>query len=458
MNNLSTTGQVCNIMPEPYPEHFTEEEMALMLKAVKATINVKFAKDQDVPKTILLDLFGFPKTMKTTVTPRIEQVCRRNGLKAFCPPETAEVEEVRNVLTHDPLLSQATHLNGVEAYVLNCAYHPRMHLVILSRGLIDMLYWYERDRRKGTYTDEFCQIMNNGIYELLKKDLIDSFIFCTCSVEAAIKREYEGSLTQERGSNMNEKNIAEAFDVYKTVLDGVNRNVPGLPIFQVDTSNLNVKEMGMEIMRFILPTICRRFSVPVSRFLPYSPTLLEKQAKLSQNLEEQLKLKGHPLREKLESLGWQFEGTLEQEDIYLNSSSNPADANGVFDKIQRIRKDSRGFRFIYKGPAEDRWFSHRRPLTFDIDPEEAENRCKLYPVITTLKKIRDCYGLKNDNNKSFTIHVDRIEGLGNFTEIRAFASSDRDSSQDLMNIAAQLGFDIPDIVEGSYLSLALKNK
>lgn len=456
MDATSVVGSF-NVLPEPFPVHFSEEEMALILKAVKETINSKFSKDEDVPKTILLDLFGLPKTMKTTVTPRIEQVAKRSGLKAFCPPETAEVEEVRDKLRSDPLLSQAIHLNGVEAYVLNCAYHPRMHLVILSRGLIDMLYWYEADRRKGTYTDEFCGVMSRAIYELLKKDLVDSFIFCTCSVEAAMKREYEGSLTQERGSKMNEKNIAEALDIYKTVLEGVNKNVPNLPIFHVDTSDMDVKEMGMEIMRFVLPTICRRFSIPVSNFMPYSPTLLEKQAKLSANFEEQFKFRGHPSRKKLERFGWRFEGTLEQEDIYLNSTPGVGDSDGVFDKIQRIRKDSRGLKFMYKGPAEDRWLSHRRPLTFDIDPQGAEKRCKLYPVILTLKKVRACYEL-NQDNALFTVHVDTIEGLGNFTEIRALGSSDCDHSKELMDLATQLGFNFSDVVEGSYLALALKNK
>src|SRR3989338_353814 len=458
MSDWSSMTRPFSILPEPFPENFSEEEMAVMLRAVKETINVKFAKDEDVPKTILIDLFGLPKTMKTTVTGRLEQVFKRNGLKGFCPPETAELEDVRNRLTSDPLLMQATHLNGVEAYLLHNAFHPRMHFVPLSRGLIDMLKWYEMDRRKGTYTDEFVQIMNKSVYELLKKDLVDSFIFCTCSVEAAMKREFEGSLTQERGSKMNEKSMAEELDIYQTVLDGVNRNVPGLPIFHVDTSSVSVKEMGMEIMRFILPTICRRFSVPVSRFMSYSSTLLEKQAKLSANFEEQLKLKGQPSREQLESQGWQFEGTLEQEDTYLDSTPGVGDLDGVFDKIQKIRKDNRGLKFMYKGPAEDRWLSHRRPLTFDINPEEAEKRCKLYPVILVLKKSRDCYELNHGRAGLFTIHVDTIEGLGDYTEIRVLGSSDQDHSQELMHLAAQLGFNISDIVEGSYLSMALEQK
>lgn len=458
MSDWSLVAKPFNVLPEPFPELFSEEEMSAILKAIRRTINVKFSKDEDVPKTILLDLFGFPKTMKTTVTPRIEQVAKRSGLKAFCPPETAEVEEVRSKLTSDPLLMQATHLNGVEAYILNCAYHPRLHLVILSRGLIDMLYWYEMDRRKGTYTDEFCDIMNNSIYRLLKKDLVDSFIFCTCSVETAIKREYEGSLTQERGSKMNEKSIAESYDIYQTVLDGVNKNVPGLPIFHVDTSDMDVKEMGMEIMRLILPTICRRFNVPSPEFMHLSPTLARKVVKHMLNFEEQLKLKGLPNEADLEALGWVLIGECEQEDTYLDPKPDNELSTDKFDEILRIRKDNKGLRYILKGPSQNNVLSYRSPLTFYINEERASEMMKWYRIITVIKKYRKYFqfGPSTPNSHFFTLHVDKVEGLGYFTEIRGWGSSDNTHTDELFSLATQLGFNLSDLVEGSYLSLALK--
>ena len=70
-------------------EAFTEQEISAILEAIKGTVNVRFAKDEPVPKTVLIDFFGTQKSMKTSVTGKIEQLLRRHKFKAYCPPETA---------------------------------------------------------------------------------------------------------------------------------------------------------------------------------------------------------------------------------------------------------------------------------------------------------------------------------------------------------------------------------
>jgi len=327
-------------------------------------------------------------------------------------------------------------------------------MAIISRGLIDMLYWYEKDRRRGVYSDTYCQSINNHIYELLRLDLVDCFILFTCSVEAAMKREYEEALTQKRGSKMNEKDVAETLDIYNVVIVEAKRNVPNLPIFRIDTSELSIKQVGQEVLRFLLPTICRRFAVPVKNFMPYSPGLLKKNAGSVPYFEEQLKLKGHPSLDKLTLMGvTKINDTLEQEDIYLDTRSDDQE-------IIRIRKDQRGLSFMYKGPAKDSIFSHRNPLTFYIEKEDMDEILKSYPVLLTLRKNRECFDasfLSSDMDYS-TIHLDSVDGLGNFTEIRTRGSYDKTHTRQLFDLATRLGFGLSDVVEGSYLSLALKNK
>lgn len=445
-----------NSLSEPYPEYFTEDEISAILVGIYKTINVPFTKDQPVPKTVLVDLFGTQKAGKTSVTSKIEQVFRRNGFNAFCPPETAEIESVRNRLTNDPMVSQAIHLTGVQDYVLNLAHHPRMHLAILSRGLIDMLYWYERDRRKGNYTDEFVSVINRHIYELLRKDLVDAFVFFTCSVKAAMEREYADALTHKRGSKMNEKDVAETLNIYEIVLAEVNENVPGLPIFHVDTSDISLKETGQEVLRYLLPAVVRRFSVPSSAFLLQSPTLMRKNAKHAINFEEQLKLKGTPDAEKIKEMGWILQhGEYEQQDIYLRLGDNAGS-----DELLRIRKDYRGIGFGYKGPSRDRLLSHRNLQNFILTEVQAQEMSKMYPVVLVLNKIRQYYRLDPKatcDGHFFTLHLDKVDGLGDFTEIRAYGSSDNMHTQELFIMASRLGFNLTDIIEGSYLTLALAN-
>src|SRR3989344_5063044 len=299
-------------------EPFTEQEVSTILSAIFNTIDTPFRKSEPVPKTILVDFFGTQKAGKTKTTEKIEQVFRRHKFNAFCPPETAEIEEERNKLTDNQVVAQAIHLTGVQDYVLNLAQHPRCHIAIISRGLIDMLYWYEKGLRKGVYDASHVERVRNSIYELLKMDLVDAFFFFTCSVETAMRREYEGALTQRRGSKMNEKDVAETINIYNSVLRGVHENVSGIPVFHIDTSDMGVKQAGEEVLKFLLPTICDRFNVLVSRVMPFVPSLIRRHTNRSPHFEEQIKFVGHPDEAIVSGCGWNFVAEYWQEDTYLN--------------------------------------------------------------------------------------------------------------------------------------------
>ena len=118
--------------------------------------------------------------------------------------------------------------------------------------------------------------------------------------------------------------------------------------------------------------------------------------------------------------------------------------------------------FIHKGKAGDRIFSHRRPVSMDVDPKDVESICSRYPRLLELKKTRRCFKIgiapSADVDTWFTLHLDDVEGMGTFTEIRARGSLDRTHTEELLTIAARLGFTLGDVVEGSYLALALGKK
>ena len=105
------------------------------------------------------------------------------------------------------------------------------------------------------------KVSRHFVYALLEFDLVDSFFFLSASVEVVMRRNFGSSLTQEEGSNMNELDITKAFNLYKKVLDGVNKNVPGLPIFSIDTSEMDVRQTSEEVLRLLLPKIYERFNI-----------------------------------------------------------------------------------------------------------------------------------------------------------------------------------------------------
>ena len=98
---------------------YTEEETATFTRAIFACLDIPQRRSQPATKTALVDFFGMPKAGKTKTTEKIDQYFRRQGFQVFCPPETAEIDEIRNKSTDNILVFQARHVAGVENYILN---------------------------------------------------------------------------------------------------------------------------------------------------------------------------------------------------------------------------------------------------------------------------------------------------------------------------------------------------
>src|SRR3989344_9422446 len=283
---------------------FTEDEMTAMADALYRKIDVDIRSSGPAPKRPLINYFGLQKSYKTAVTTEAEKVFRRNKFKTYCPAESAEHEDIRDDSLDDPVIYQAKHLNVVADQYLNHGTNRNHHITQVSRNLPDMLYWYIKSERKGIMSKKHVASAKEWIYELLNRDLIDISLFLTCSVDAAIQREFGQSPTQKRGSKMNEKDIAEALDIYERVIEELRINVPKMPIFRIDTSEMTVRQATEEALRYILPTLCIRYGVPDYTFMPYALSLVQKVAGHSAYFEEQLKLYGHPETEKILKAGW----------------------------------------------------------------------------------------------------------------------------------------------------------
>lgn len=436
---------------------FTEEEMTAMAKALFEKIDIQLTSSGPAPKRPLINYFGLQKSYKTAVTTETEKVFRRNKFKTYCPPESAEHEDIRDDSFDNPIIYQAKHLNVVTDQYLNEGTNRNHHITQVSRNLPDMLYWYEKGQRKGIMSTKHVASAKEWIYQLLDEDLIDISLFLTCSVDAAIQREYGQSVTQKRGSKMNEKDIAEALDIYEKVLEELRINVPKMPIFRIDTSEMTVKQATEEALRYILPTLCIRYKVPDYTFMPYALSLVQKIAQHSAHFEEQLKLYGHPSMETVLENGWVLKKDNTQKDTYLNPALNaPINTRG---EILRLRHEDGIYKFMYKGASQDQILSHRNPHSFTVEDNEAKNILNTYGTIAVLDKRRLNFrkeGATKDGH-FFTLHIDSVNKLGNFTEIRARGTQDRNHTRELLALAEKLGFNTSSIVNGNYLSLALSS-
>lgn len=434
---------------------FTEDEMTAMAKAILKKIDVDIKSSGPAPKRPFIDCFGTQKAYKTAVTVEMEKFFRRNGYKTYCPPESAEHEDIRADAIDNPIIFQAKHLTVVMDQYLNLIKNRDYHLSTVSRNLNDMPYWYEKGLRKGIYSQRHADSAKEWIYELLRQGGTDVALFFTCSIDTAMKREYGQSVTQKRGSKMNEKDVAEGLDIYEKTLRELKLNVPDLPTFRIDTSDMTVKEATEEALKFILPTICIRYGVPDYSFMPYALSLVQKRAQHSTHFEEQLKLYGHPKVEAILKAGWKLMKESNQKDFYLNPDTrtkiNP------LGEIVRLRKEDEEYKFMYKGASKDNLLSHRHPYSFTVDKKEADNILNSHELINTLDKHRLNY--KKDGSSGdghfFTLHVDSVNELGNFTEIRAKGTQENHHTKELLALAEELGFRTTSIVNGNYLSLSL---
>lgn len=434
---------------------FTEEEMTAMARALLGKIDIPLISSGPAPKRPLINYFGLQKSYKTAVTIEAEKIFRRNKFKTYCPPESAEHEDIRDDSFEDQIIHQAKHLNVVTDQYLNQGANRNHHITQLSRNLPDMPYWYIKGERKGVMSPKHVASAKEWIYQLLERDLIDVSLFLTCSVEAAIRREFGQSPTQKRGSKMNEKDIAEAMDIYEIVLKELRANVPNMPIFRIDTSEMTVRQATEEALRYILPTLCIRYEVPDYTFMPYALSLVQKVANHSDYFEEQLKLSGHPDMEIIKNEGWTLMKESGQIDTYLNIKPNiPLDPQK---EIVRIRQEANVYKYMYKGESHDHLLSHRLPLTLTVEQGEAQKIIDSHKIVKVLSKHRLNFkknGSMGDGH-FFTLHIDIINELGNFTEIRARGTQEKDHTGELLSLAEELGFGTGSIVSGNYLSLTL---
>ena len=452
----------------------SDEEIAVFLQGIFEALDVPRRKCERAGKTVFIDFFGPPKSGKDSITEEVERVIRRvrifgaEKLNVYWPRETAEFDEVRKRSTDDILVFQAIHVAEVESRMLNLSQDRNFHVVFNHRGPIDMLYWYARWVREGKCSEIHREGVRNRLYDLLRLKandgngyLIDAFFYLVCSPEEALRREYAQAITRERGSNMNEQVLHEAMHIYDEVLRHLEVNVPGLPIFRIDTTRQTIQDSVREIFHYLLPTLRERFSVPPAKILSRSLSLLEKTTEEMPFFEEQLRLRGLVSQEKLEAAGWKFFGVAEQDDTYLNYSPEEKDSDGFSAKIMRIRRKNKRFRLTFKTAARDMIFSHRKPLEIEITAEEAERMKNRYPTIVRTEKSRAYYSRTVEvggRGELFILHSDSVQGLGEFTEICIHGSPDCTHSRELLALAVELVFVPADIVDVGYATLALRQR
>lgn len=158
------------------------------------------------------------------------------------------------------------------------------------------------------------------------------------------------------------------------------------------------------------------------------------------------------VRGRLDALGAEARGTVEQSDTYFD---HPGRSFANTDEALRIRRADGRATLTYKGPKVDEASKTRRELETVIDDAEAA-RAILdalgFEPVAEVRKTRDRYALDG-----YVVTLDAVDGVGEFVEVEAEGEEAdigalRDGAKAVLD---RLDLDPADQVRASYLELLL---
>jgi len=167
---------------------------------------------------------------------------------------------------------------------------------------------------------------------------------------------------------------------------------------------------------------------------------------------------GHDgLRERLDELGAEFFGTVEQADTYYDA---PHKNFAETDEALRVRReavdDEESAQMTYKGPKVDADSKTREEIETGIESGDAAAaifESVGFEPAATVHKERSRYHLDG-----YTITLDTVEGVGSFVEVETEADDIDDAREGATAIVRDLGLDPDEQIRTSYLGFLLGNE
>lgn len=203
-------------------------------------------------RPFMIELFGTPKSGKSTMKEMLKHFFRRAGWKVSTPTEGAEVVEL-------PRDEPQYNFQTCE-YALSVARDRSFddfHIVIFDRAIYDGVTRMEYYAEKGIITREQQSVIE-GYYLLpWNTDLFDLHVCLVSSPEAAIDRELARALTKKHGKTMNPKTLKGLLEAHRSVWH--RRACDGDPKFVWhDSSTETEEETAKSILSSVLDAFARR--------------------------------------------------------------------------------------------------------------------------------------------------------------------------------------------------------
>ncbi len=184
-------------------------------------------------KTQIIELFGLPRTGKTTGLKAVREFLKEKGYKVRIIRERASVCPIDDKL--HPFFNYWTAISLIKEYIE--ANDDDIDFILADRGIFDAYVWV------NFLTNENEKYLQQDFLNLINQNFIISNYFETFYFQADIntimKREYERQVKKHTGRIMNPVTLGEYLNSFKEIESELKK---WCSIKKMDTSTLTIQQ------------------------------------------------------------------------------------------------------------------------------------------------------------------------------------------------------------------------
>lgn len=189
-------------------------------------------------QTKIIELFGLPRTGKTTGIKAVKEYLKGKGYSVRVISERASVCPIDDKL--HPFFNYWTSISLMKEYVE--ANDKKIDFILADRGIFDAYVWVNLLNKGGEKSIE-SDFLNLVSQNFIISNYYETFYF-NSDLDTIMKREYERQVNRHTGRIMNTKTL----DGYSKSFSNIESNLKKwCSIKKIDTSNLTIQQTINEI-------------------------------------------------------------------------------------------------------------------------------------------------------------------------------------------------------------------
>jgi thymidylate kinase len=215
-------------------------------------------------RPFMLELFGTPKSGKSTMKEMLKHFFKRNGLSVSTPTEGAEAVEWIKRREPDYNFQTAEYALSLARERAYGPGHRDFHVVIFDRAIFDCIARMEYYVATGKISESGRKAVE-GYYLLPQnKNLFDLHVCLVADPEVAIRRELARALTKKPGETMNADVLRGLLDAHTRVWNRFTcDNDPSM--LWHDSSSEREEETALSILATTLEAFTRRLDATAKK-------------------------------------------------------------------------------------------------------------------------------------------------------------------------------------------------